>query len=87
MSKPIVLHCGEDIKWNHELYQKLQDTFEIKRSYSMPRDEFIEALKNKQLGDFYAIYRPFYQTGGEMAPWDAELMFVVWQIRPLIEQS
>ena len=76
MSKPIVLHCGDDVKWNHDLYKKLQDTFEIKRSYSVPRAEFKEALENKRFGDFYAIYRPFYQTGGEMVPWDAELMCV-----------
>ena len=74
MSKPIVLHCGDDVKWNHDLYRKFQDVFEIKRSHSMPRQEFIQALKNKTFGDFYAIYRPFYNTGGEMCPWDAELM-------------
>jgi len=74
MSKPILLHCGEDVKWNHKLYKKLPDTFGIKRSYSMTRPEFIEALKTKKFGDFYAIYRPFYQTGGEMGRWDAELM-------------
>ena len=77
MTKPIVLHCGDDVKWDHELYQKLRDKFEIRRSHSMPRDAFIEALENKKFGDFYAIYRPSYQTGGEMNPWDAELMFVL----------
>lgn len=74
MTKPILLHCGNDVRWNQELYKKLQDTFEIKRSYSMTRPEFIEALRTKKFGDFYAIYRPFYQTGGEMGRWDAELM-------------
>ena len=53
-SKPIVLHCGEDIKWNHDLYQKLRHKFEIKRSCSMPRDDFISALKSKNFGDFHA---------------------------------
>ena len=43
----------------------------------MSRQEFIEALKTKKFGDFYAIYRPFYQTGGEMGRWDAELMYVI----------
>ena len=75
MSKPILLHCGNDVRWNHDLYKKLQDTFEIKRSHSMTRPEFISALKTKKFGDFSAIYRPFYQTGGEMGRWDAELMY------------
>ena len=74
MSKPIVLHCGEDVKWNHGLYKHMQDIFEIRRSYSMPRAEFKAALENNTFADFFAIYRPFYQTGGEMVPWDADLI-------------
>ena len=74
MTKPILLHCGQDVRWNRELYGKLEETFEIKRSYSMLRQEFKDALQNKDFGDFYAIYRPFYQTGGEMGLWDTELM-------------
>jgi len=76
MGKPILLHCGDDIKWNHELYSKLSSTFDIKRSYSMGREEFKQALKDKKFGDFVAIYRPFWNTGGEMSPWNSELMFV-----------
>jgi hypothetical protein len=83
MSKPIVLHCGNDVKWNHGLYKKLSEVFEIKRSYSMSRQEFIEALKTKKFGDFYAIYRPFYDTGGEMGRWDAELMYAITAGAPL----
>jgi len=73
-SKPILLHCGDDIKWNHELYQKLESKFKIVRSYSMSRQEFIQALKDRTFGDFEAIYRPFWFTGGEMSPWNQELM-------------
>lgn len=73
-SKPILLHCGDDIKWNHELYQKVQSQFQIVRSYSMSREEFKQALKTWKFGDFAAIYRPFWATGGEMSPWDQELM-------------
>jgi len=76
MGKPILLHCGDDIKWNHDLYTKLSDTFDIKRSHSMGREEFKQALKDKKFGDFVAIYRPFWNTGGEMSPWNSELMFV-----------
>ena len=74
MSKPIILHLGGDVRWNHDLYNKLQDIFEVRRSHSMGREEFIEALKTKTFGDFYGIYRPFMASGGEMSPWDAELM-------------
>ncbi|KAK7534530.1 D-isomer specific 2-hydroxyacid dehydrogenase [Phyllosticta citricarpa] len=74
MGKPIVLHLGDDIKWNHEPYKKLQEKFEIRRSYSMGRDEFKQALKDKKFGDFVAMYRPFWNTGGEMGNWDEELI-------------
>jgi hypothetical protein len=74
MGKPIVLHLGDDIRWNHELYKELQDKFEIRRSYSMNRHEFKESLKSNRFGDFFAIYRPFWNTGGEMGNWDDELM-------------
>jgi len=74
MGKPVVLHLGDDIKWNHELYKQLQSKFDIVRSYSMPREEFKQALKEKKFGDFVAMYRPFWNTGGEMGNWDDELM-------------
>jgi len=74
MSKPIVLHLGDDIKWNHDLYKTFTSHFEIKRSHSMSRPDFINALKKKAFGDFFAIYRPFWNTGGEMGNWDDELI-------------
>lgn len=74
MGKPIVLQLGDDIRWNHELYAKFKDQFEIRRSYSMSRPEFIRALKEKKFGDFSAMYRPFWNTGGEMGNWDEELI-------------
>lgn len=74
MSRPIVLHLGDDIRWGHQQYAAFKDKFEIRRSYSMKRPEFIQALKNKTFGDFFAIYRPFWNTGGEMGNWDEELI-------------
>lgn len=74
MGKPIVLHLGDDIKWNHDLYKQLQNKFEIRRSYSLNRAEFKQALKDKKFGDFVAMYRPFWNTGGEMGNWDDDLM-------------
>ncbi|KAI1343527.1 D-isomer specific 2-hydroxyacid dehydrogenase [Xylariaceae sp. FL0016] len=74
MGKPIVLHLGDDIRWNHDMYKSFSDGFEIKRSYSMKRDEFKQALQSKKFGDFVAMYRPFWNTGGEMGNWDKELI-------------
>ncbi|KAK4997246.1 hypothetical protein LTR66_003308 [Elasticomyces elasticus] len=74
MPRPVLLHCGDDVKWNHELYKQLRAKFDIVRSHSIPRQEFIEALRAKKFGDFEAIYRPFWNTGGEMGNWDDELI-------------
>ena len=76
MPKPIVLHLGDDIKWNHALYQQLRERFHIVRSYSMPREEFKRALESERFGQFVAMYRPFWNTGGEMGNWDDELMYL-----------
>jgi hypothetical protein len=74
-SKPTILHLGDDIRWNHELYAQLQTKFNIIRTYSMGREEFKSALKEKRWGDFVGMYRPFWNTGGEMGNWDDELMY------------
>lgn len=74
MSRPIVLQLGDDIRWNHDQYAAFTSKFEIRRSYSMKRDEFKQALKSQKFGDFFAIYRPFWNTGGEMGNWDQELI-------------
>lgn len=74
LPKPIILHLGDDIRWNHDLYAELTKKFRIERSYSMGREEFKQALKEKKWGDFVGMYRPFWNTGGEMGNWDAELM-------------
>ncbi|EME47297.1 hypothetical protein DOTSEDRAFT_166217 [Dothistroma septosporum NZE10] len=72
--RPVLLHCGGDIRWNHDLYKTLESKFTIVRSHSMSRQDFVAALKNKTFGDFVAIYRPFWATGGEMSPWNQELI-------------
>lgn len=74
MAKPIVLQLGDDIRWNHDLYKEFEAKFDVRRSHSMSRAEFIQALKTKAFGDFMAIYRPFWNTGGEMGNWDTELV-------------
>ncbi|KAF1978951.1 hypothetical protein BU23DRAFT_549644 [Bimuria novae-zelandiae CBS 107.79] len=72
--KPTILHLGDDIRWNHELYEELGRKFNIARSYSMGREEFKTALKERKWGDFVGMYRPFWNTGGEMGRWDRELI-------------
>ncbi|KAI0437864.1 D-isomer specific 2-hydroxyacid dehydrogenase [Xylaria telfairii] len=74
MGKPIVLHLGDDIRWNHDAYTQFQSNFDIRRSYSLNRDDFKAALQSKKFGDFVAMYRPFWNTGGEMGNWDEELI-------------
>jgi hypothetical protein len=74
-SKPTILHLGDDIRWNHDLYAELSSKFNIIRTHSMNRTDFKRALQDKQWGDFVGMYRPFWNTGGEMGNWDDELMY------------
>lgn len=74
--KPSIVHLGDDIRWNHDLYAELSQKFNIIRTFSTGREAFKTALKNRTWGDFVAMYRPFWNTGGEMGNWDEELMYV-----------
>lgn len=74
-SKPTILHLGDDIRWNHEMYAELAEKFNIIRTYSMGREDFKTALKERKWGDFAGMYRPFWNTGGEMGTWNSELMY------------
>ncbi|PKS05290.1 hypothetical protein jhhlp_008662 [Lomentospora prolificans] len=76
LRKPRVLHIGDPIKYNFETYASFAARCEIVRP-STPeraRPEFIKALKEERWGNFDAIFRPFWGTGGEMGQWDAELI-------------
>ncbi|KAJ4338130.1 hypothetical protein N0V95_008139 [Ascochyta clinopodiicola] len=73
-SKPTILHLGDDICWNHALYSELVRKFNIVRTYSKGREDFKRALQERKWGDFVGMYRPFWNTGGEMGNWDAELI-------------
>ena len=74
MTKPGLLHLGGDIIWNYQLYKRLEEIFDIKRSFSMDRYSFLGSLRSGAFGNFVAIYRPHWGTGGEMGKWDEELM-------------
>ncbi|KAI9925510.1 hypothetical protein ASPWEDRAFT_69543 [Aspergillus wentii DTO 134E9] len=71
-----VLHIGDNIKYNHDIYKRFASEFEIIQptAAERERDEFIRALKERRWGDFHAIFRPFWNTGGEMGRWDSELI-------------
>ncbi|AEO63069.1 uncharacterized protein THITE_2107921 [Thermothielavioides terrestris NRRL 8126] len=74
--RPIVLHIGDPIKYNPATYAEFSQAFEVVRPSAEERErsEFIRALKERRWGDFSAIFRPFWGTGGEMGQWDAELI-------------
>ncbi|KAL1875716.1 hypothetical protein VTK73DRAFT_9905 [Phialemonium thermophilum] len=75
-AKPVILHIGDPIKHNHELYAELSRRFTIIRpsAEERQREAFLEALRTRKWGDFSAVMRPFWSTGGEMGRWDAELV-------------
>jgi hypothetical protein len=81
-TKPIVLHIGDHVKWNTEFYAQFSKDFTVIRPSleELQRPEFMKALKEKRWGNFSAIFRPFWNTGGEMGRWDGELV-------PLIPSS
>ncbi|KAM5344735.1 hypothetical protein ACJ41O_010597 [Fusarium nematophilum] len=71
-----VLHIGDPIKYNPDTYERFSAQFEVVRPSAGERQraEFVKALKEHRWGDFHAIFRPFWGTGGEMGTWDAELV-------------
>lgn len=78
-TKPIVLHIGDPVKWNVKLYDQFSEDFMVVRPSfeERQREEFMKALKEKRWGDFSAILRPQWNTGGEMGQWDDELISLV----------
>ncbi|KAF9632925.1 hypothetical protein BFW01_g3788 [Lasiodiplodia theobromae] len=75
MSKPTVLHLGNAVKYSTEYYEKeFLPRFNVVRNEDLDRESFKKALKEKKYGDFSAIFRPHFQTGGEMGQWDEELI-------------
>lgn len=73
-TRPIILQLGDNIRWNHELYEDFKIKFEVRRAPKMTRQEFLGALRDNKFGSFFAIYRPFFDSGGEMGRWDSELI-------------
>ncbi|KAI0491019.1 hypothetical protein F4859DRAFT_31385 [Xylaria cf. heliscus] len=74
--KPIVLHIGDPVKYNPETYAEFSALFDVVRpsAEERARPAFAAALRERRWGDFAAIFRPFWGSGGEMGDWDAELV-------------
>ncbi|KAF1983293.1 putative D-mandelate dehydrogenase [Aulographum hederae CBS 113979] len=74
--KPTILHLGDDIRWNHDTLARLLTNFTVIQPTAAERErpQFMQALRERRWGDFHAILRPFWNTGGEMGTWDRELV-------------
>ena len=75
--QPTILHLGDPIAYNISLFTSLLDsTYTVIRPSlcELARPEFIRALKEERWGNFSAIMRPFWNTGGEMGTWNDELI-------------
>lgn len=74
--KPTILHLGDPITHNPELHERLLSQFTIINppAEDLERPTFIRHLKGRTWGNFQAIMRPFWKTGGEMGKWDPELI-------------
>ncbi|KAK1625369.1 putative D-mandelate dehydrogenase [Colletotrichum phormii] len=74
--KPIVLHIGDPVQYNTERYKELEQIATILRltTEERQRETFLEALREQRWGNFSAILRPFWNSGGEMGRWNKELI-------------
>lgn len=75
-AKPIILHLGDPIQNHLDIYSRLDSQFEFKNPApaDLERSAFIAHLRDRTWGDFSAIMRPFWNTGGEMGRWDREII-------------
>ena len=74
--RPRVLHIGDPVRYNPATYIALCGQCEVIRPSAPEREraEFIRALRERRWGDFHAVLRPFWGSGGEMGNWDEELI-------------
>ncbi|KAF4119407.1 Phosphoglycerate dehydrogenase or related dehydrogenase [Geosmithia morbida] len=75
-SKTVILHLGDPIEFNKDLYKQLQESFTVIRPSveERQRGPWLQALKDHKWGDFQAVFRPFWNSGGEMGRWDSEMI-------------
>ncbi|KAI4166177.1 MAG: hypothetical protein LQ342_000063 [Letrouitia transgressa] len=74
--KPTVLFLGDNVIHNHDIYDRLSTQFHIIQPppADLDRPAFLRHLEKKTWGEFQAIMRPSWHTGGEMGQWDRELI-------------
>lgn len=74
--KPTIIHMGDPIQFNPAIYAELQQDFNVIRPSleERQREAWLQALRDRKWGDFQAVFRPFWNSGGEMGRWDAEMI-------------
>ncbi|KAL8732897.1 MAG: hypothetical protein Q9166_002498 [cf. Caloplaca sp. 2 TL-2023] len=74
--RPRILFLGDDVTYNPDMYKRLAAQFDIIHPLppDLQRPAFLQKLKDGSWGDFQAIMRPSWHTGGEMGKWDKELI-------------
>lgn len=75
-TKPVVLHLGDDIEFNPDIYKQLAESFTVIQPSlaDRQRDAWLKNLRDRKWGDFQAVFRPFWNSGLEMGRWDAEMI-------------
>ncbi|KAI0020255.1 hypothetical protein F4780DRAFT_779613 [Xylariomycetidae sp. FL0641] len=75
-AKPVVLHLGDAIQHHAEAYRAFAAAFAVVRPGAAERGRaaFAQALRERRWGDFAAVLRPAWGSGGEMGAWDRELV-------------
>ncbi|KAI5924207.1 hypothetical protein F4810DRAFT_150199 [Camillea tinctor] len=74
--KPVVLQLGDHVPHNRELCDGFARHFTVVRPTpeEHERDAFMAALREGRWGFFDAVLRCSWGSGGEMGPWDTELV-------------
>jgi len=75
-NKPTILHLGGPIIHNVDLHARFRSQFhDIRPSPAdLHRGAFVQHLRDRTWGNFSAIMKPFWATGGDMGRWDEELI-------------
>ncbi|KAL0930108.1 d-isomer specific 2-hydroxyacid dehydrogenase [Colletotrichum truncatum] len=71
-----VLQIGGPVKYSLESYNVFSSRFEVIHLSTSERQRpaLITGLRDRKWGDFSAIFRPSWGSGGEMGRWDSELI-------------
>ncbi|KAK7998944.1 D-mandelate dehydrogenase [Apiospora marii] len=75
-AKPVILHLGDPIKYNTDIYQQFSSNFTIIRPSleERQRNAFLQNLREGKWGEFVGVFRPWWATGGEIGRIDKKLV-------------